>query len=261
MPCQLCGADGVNKSTCPFNPKAANPKSSAHNGKPKNGGKGKGMKPKTKIKVKPPTEAKPKTKIKVKPPTEAKPKTKIKVKPPTEEESEGVTESAYATGLKEAKQLFPNNIKKQQEYMADIVALDMPDVVVLAGDPQREHAKKQKSVILGKKTSIKNKCNLCLRAVNMRNLLGNDTSKWASVAAMCDDCHREIGDFYHSKLPGSEQYKTYHKGDLPATVFIKHGATDDYYNGTMYAGAKYWRDAAMMRSLKSAPTAPAAKHK
>jgi hypothetical protein len=271
MPCTICGAVGVNKSTCPFNLSVISP-SDKHNSAPlqsgleprRDLGLGLGSKPKVKVQA----LVKPKPKPKLKPdllPDKTKQPGQSKVQIPDLAESLSNLSIASSDPVldiatREALTLFPHDKKQQDAYINDVLMLALPLVSVPHDDLPKQRAKERMEDVKKRRTAIKNKCEICLKGIRLRDRLGADTSKWAAVAAMCEACHEEIGNFYHTQLPGSQTYNRYHvKGSLPVDVLLNNGIKNDYYNHTMYEGAKYWRDAAMRRSLLSAPNAPSRK--
>lgn len=247
MRCSICGAEGVTKQTCPFNPEATNPKPLKHNPVPLS------SKVKAKAKASPGTStavavAPPKIKAKIiKPLPKPKPKAKAKAEAKPETSSISI-EAAEA----EARRMFPGDFETQQEYVTDILKLDMPHV------PKDDEVSK---VFLQRKDKLKqtriamaDRCQRCLTSIKARGMLKD--ADWFTVGHLCAECHQHIGTLYHN-TDFKEPYKRYHRGtELPVDQLITHGAKDGYYNATMYDGAKFWAEAAGRRAIKAFPKVP-----
>lgn len=228
MPCSICGAEGTNKSTCPLNPDAKNPNPAKHQASAT------GTKP-----IKPKAKAKPKPKPK-----------KPKAPAPEEEDEDPVTKHAAAVAY--AKKHI-KGIKKQEEYVADVMGLMLPEVHIDATHPTevraRENAKKQEKV--------RDMCELCMRAISQKDSPAKN--KWEAIARICEGCYGAIAEYHKVDPSVRGEFRRYHKGQLPLEVLHKHAARDEYFNATMYDGAKYWHKIGLKHMVQDAPSAPGSK--
>lgn len=221
MVCSECGAPGVTRASCPSNPDCKNPKMRKH----QHGG---ADTPKLKIKAR------------LKP-----------VKPQTVQKAQSLEQAK-----KEAKAMFPKDIKMQDEYVADYLNLLMPKVPKGYDGPsmlakqRQEHAKERRAL-------IEDKCARCLKGINARGSI-KDATTWGKVSTLCNDCHREIEGFYHSDLPDNRAgYSKYHHDKaIPVDALASHGSKNGYYNATMYEGAKHWSGVAARRMSELLPKVP-----
>jgi len=240
MSCTICGAVGVTKQTCPFNPNANHPKPRKHNARPLPGqgigdhGAAVG------VAVRPPIQ-----------------KLKPVLKKPSVGQDMG---QAAASGVDfnrdavqtEAAQMFPGNIALQNEYVADMFKLAVPR------PPQNDEVSRAQRARMTKiaadRAQMADQCARCLRAIRGRALVKPD--QWFGVGQVCDQCHKGIGNLFHEK-EFKEEYRNYHRGEAVSVDDLEaHGAKGNYYNGTMYKGAKYWADAAARRAGAAMPAAP-----
>lgn len=235
MPCcSICGAEGTNKSTCPFNEDAKNPNPTKHNATPKSKAK-----PIATAKVKPVKPVKPIATTKPKPVKPSGPKAPV----PTEDDD---PETKYATAVAYAKKHIKDP-KKQKEYVADVMGLMLPAVHIDATHPTevraRENTKKQKKV--------QDMCELCMKAISLKD--GPGKNKWESIATICEGCYGAIAEYHTVDPHMRSKYKRYHKGQLPLETLKQHAKRDGYFNATMYDGAKYWRDVALKHMIQDIP--------
>lgn len=245
MGCSICGAEGVTKTTCPFNPSASNPKPTKHNRVPRGAdsgpsgaGAGAGAGAMT-------AQPKPKLKAKIK-------------KPSSASASASAASAAGATGFnmkqlqQEAEALFPHDPKTQADYMSDYMGVAMPrvprDDVVSRAHEEVQRALQQKRAAMAKN------CAQCVKGVKLNKMI-KDPAHWLNLSRICDACQRDIGELYHDKN-FKEEYKSYHRGNLPVDQLVAHGSKSGYYNGTMYTGAKYWTDIAARRAGQAMPKPP-----
>lgn len=239
MGCSICGAEGATKQTCPFNPGASNPKPRKHNASP------------LKASPKPVSGMA----VAVKPPVK---KIKAVIKRPAEQDQSKSKLKPRAAGIdldtvsQEAKRLFPGDQATQQQYVADLLSMDMPRAPT--DDIVSKAAKQKQRKIQEKKAMVADRCARCLQAVRARGLVKDH--QWFGVSQVCEECHRGIGDLYHN-TDVKDPYRTYHRGAaVPVDQLVSHGAKDGYYNGTMYEGAKFWANAAARRAASSLPSVP-----
>lgn len=244
MPCVICGAPKVNKSTCPFNPSVANPKPRKHNDAP--------LKPAGTI-----------TKIKaIVKPTE--PQLNEQEKKQYQQYliryGSGASDK-FVDGLKDILRYAFTTLSsaERDQYITESIALlikkDMPSPVVK--DEVSRVAKELDQKANQKKTHIKDKCSLCLRFINNRNR--NTPQQWLYANKVCVDCQDAIGDYYNSNLPGSTKYQRMMSKNKDADTLVKLGQDNDYYNATMYQGAKEWSTYAARRGTTAVPNAPKGK--
>lgn len=236
MGCSICGADGVTKQTCPFNPYSTSAKPRKHNERPL---PGQGHGAATAVAVRPPIQ---------------------KLKPVLKKPSvEGMGQAA-ASAIEfnrdavqtEAAQMFPGNIALQNEYVADMFKLVVPR------PPQNDEVSRAQRARMDKiaadRAQMADQCARCLRAIRGRNLVKPD--QWFGVGQVCDQCHKGIGNLFHEK-DFKEEYRNYHRSEAVSVDDLEaHGAKGNYYNGTMYKGAKYWADVAARRAGAAMPAAP-----
>jgi len=153
----------------------------------------------------------------------------------------------------EAAQMFPGNVALQNEYVADMFRLVAPRPSQNDEVSRAQRARMAK--IAADRAQMVDQCARCLRAIRGRNLI-KDPVQWYGVGQVCDQCHKSIGNLFHEK-EFKEEYRNYHRGDAVSVDDLEaHGAKGNYYNGTMYKGAKYWADAAARRVGEGMPTAP-----
>ena len=235
MGCSICGADGVTKQTCPFNPDATGPKPRKHNARPLSGqGPSSGAAVAVRLQA---------------------PKLKPVLRKPSEIEHGAASTVGFnrdAVQL-EAAQMFPGNIALQNEYVADIFKLAVPRPPQNDEVSQAQRARVAK--IAADRAQMADQCARCLRAIRGRNVI-KDPVQWFGVGQVCDQCHKSIGNLFHEK-EFKEEYHSYHRSEAVSVDDLEaHGAKGNYYNGTMYKGAKYWADAAARRTGAAMPTAP-----
>lgn len=223
MTCTICGAEGVTKLTCPFNPDATNPKPQKHNTTRAGAGAAVGVAqlPKIKAKLKAPATPAP----------------------------------VFSVGSAEveAQRLFPGDLKMQSEYVADMVRMELPRVPV--DDTASKVIQQQQEKLRQTRTTMADRCQRCLKAVSARDILKD--ADWIGVSRVCAECHQLIGALYHDS-DFKEPYNRYHRqsSGLPVDQFLAHGARDGYYNDTMYEGAKFWEGAASRRAVRAFPSVP-----
>ena len=104
--------------------------------------------------------------------------------------------------------------------------------------------------------SISDNCSLCLRFINSKATNKESTMKrWAGIHQICDKCANEIAKQYQKDIKNNthSRYKKYHKSTTAPTLneINLHGSSpnNSYYNSTMYEGARYWSDLALIRRL------------
>lgn len=240
MGCSVCGANGVSRLTCPhYKPalESGNVKPLKHNAVPygATGNSGNMMVP---------ARVGTGTKIAIKPLTGLKVKAKLKVR----------YRDPLRDGEKEAKHMFPGDLKMQQEYVASIMALEMPDVPT--GDIVSQHAKERLDRARDRRMLISSVCERCANLVQ-RYKSSTDSSVWANISGICGQCKDAIGEYYHGGYDDSKNYRKFHKGDtVPLDVMMRQGPQNRYYNATMHHGAKHWSEVGIRRSLSNLPPIP-----
>jgi hypothetical protein len=87
---------------------------------------------------------------------------------------------------------------------------------------------------------------------------GTDPLRWRSIIDHCTKCQAEIASQYEKdQLNNLKRYKKYHR-DLNPTLeeITTHAPKNQYYNATMYDGAKFWSNIAPARLFQSLPKVP-----
>lgn len=148
----------------------------------------------------------------------------------------------------DAQHMFPGDKQRQEDYVNDIISLYFPQVPT--DDKVARYARQK----MEQRANMVNRCQRCLKALRARKLL--KAHDWFTAASLCQECHQKIAELYHD--PGfTETYKKYHKGKIPTMEqLLENGQTNDYYNNTMYTGAKFWADAAARRGAAALPKVP-----
>jgi hypothetical protein len=151
----------------------------------------------------------------------------------------------------DASRLFIGDPKKQDEYIADVIELNFPsaprrDVVA---DTHRQEKEKRKAT----RTAMADHCQRCLKAVKYRGALKDN--EWFQVSQLCETCWKGIGNLFHDS-EFTEPYQKYHHGDLDVDQLIRGGSKNEYYNQTMYDGAKHWAGIASRRGVRAMPSVP-----
>jgi hypothetical protein len=213
-------------------------------------------------------KAKPKASVaKAKPKASvAKPKAKPKAQAATPGPSASLLSDFYAQKEKARKKYPSNQAKRMQyladligidasrldEYEADLIQLDCPTVPFDALSISLEQEKK------GLKDSITENCGECYKFIKGRNMIkSDDDCRWQYMSTVCHNCEEAIGKYYHKKYVDAPEFKTYHKGTGPdIDGLMAHGNKQNYYNGTMYTGAKHWKAVAARRLGSCLPSAP-----
>lgn len=233
MKCSICGADGTNKTTCPFNPESTNTKPEKHNSAPLSAGDDTDVKTKTKTKPKPVFKADPA------PVSKTDPKPAPKAKP------------VLKAGPKPAHPEAPvfKDPKRQEEYEADLVGLMMPHVPVKLRAVNEE---------------LTDRCQQCLRYIKNRNNPLNKITElqaWQHINVLCSGCVRLIDEqIAQDQLDNRARYKAHHKGKaITLSELTEHGPKEDYFNATMREGAQFWAQTAVPRMLSKAPKPPTGK--
>lgn len=239
--CSLCGAEGVNKTSCPFNPDAVNVKPEKHNKKPLPGipiPKPTAGKPtSTKPTAGKPTSTKPRINIPASGTVVVKPSTTIKIKKPSKPEKP----SKPAQGIGYAPDIVSEDSAIQAQYEADYLDLTMPKVPV-------------KQIPIDK--SLTDRCSNCVKLINARDkphLWGGrkDYEIYDAIREYCGQCTNMIAEQYKRDLKaGKKRYKKYHIGPVELSELNKHASKESFYNATMYEGAKHWSNTAAKRSAQ-----------
>lgn len=246
MKCSLCGAPDVNKSSCPLNPKARNPKPDKHNKKTVAVAKPKPAKKPVAVTVAKPKPVK-KPAAATKPRPVKKPVAKPAVKPKSEPD---FSETAIRA---QAKKLFPKDPKKQEEYIADTIRISMP--LVPSHDAVHKAHVEQVRKRDALRASVRKHCELCHKAIRARNLIKPD--QWHKVSAVCHECFSGIEKLYNSGLPDAKKgYAEAGKGSVVAEDIVARGAQNGYYNATMYRGSQRWNEYASKRFGQTLPKIP-----
>ena len=275
MPCSVCGAEGTNKSTCPFSP-GSNPNPAKHNSHPLpgkgsvNAGVVVAVKVPAKLKpvaplmpalkplaplmpaLKPVAPLMPAAKPVVKP---VAPAAKPAVKPvaPLMPAAKPAVKPVAVKSDIPAPPVFAKAPTKYQytqaeldEMEADMVKLSLPSLPVTYEAIDE---------------NIGTHCALCYNYIKV----GKWTSAIGSVGAKmseiefydnmekyCASCANLIATQYQTDaLHNRKRYKTYHEGPLERKTILTHGNKDGYYNHTMQEGAKFWSAAGGRRKSES----------
>ena len=201
--------------------------------------------------------------------TTAKPKTTASAKPKTT--ASGSVLSDFYAKKDQALKKYPSNKTKRTQFLADLLGiephliddyeaslidLDCPNVPIDAISVKYEKEKK------ALEDNITKNCSECYKFIKGRHTIKKeDLDRWQYMSTVCNNCHEAIGKYYHKKYGAAPQYKTYSKTPPGIDDLMNHGAKQNYYNGTMYAGAKHWANVATRRSIAALPAVPTGKPK
>ena len=134
----------------------------------------------------------------------------------------------------EAEKLYPNNIMAQEEHINNyLLEKQMPNVPNSGGIAMQ---------MLAEKESLIFNCRVCHNAIKSHNTLKQH--QWFKVKDVCDACSTQIEQYGRWKDP----YMKY-SDKLTVEDITEHGARNDYFNDTMYRGAKYWAGVATRQAL------------
>lgn len=249
MGCSICGAEGVTKVTCPFNDQAKNPKPTKHNKAPK----GQASRPAAASGA---MTAPLKLKSKLKKPSASASSSSSSSASSKPSSKPSASASSNAFDMRqmqqEAERLFPNDPDTQADYVGKYMYLAAPQVP--KGDAIHKEYEAKKRARQQKRDAMAKQCAQCIKGVKLHKMI-KDPNQWLNLSRICDSCQRSIGELYHDK-DFKEDFKSYHKGNLPMDQLIARGPTSGYYNATMHTGAKYWSGVAARRAGDAMPKPP-----
>ena len=285
MPCSVCGAEGTNKSTCPFSP-GSNPNPAKHNSHPLPG-KG-SVNAGVVVAVKVPAKLKPVAPLMpaLKPLAPLMPALKplaplmpaLKPVAPLMPAAKPVVKPVAPAAKPAVKPVAPLMPAAKPAVKPVAVKSDIPAPPVFAKAPtkyqytQAELDEMEADMVKLSLPSlpvtyeaidenIGTHCALCYNYIKV----GKWTSAIGSVGAKmseiefydnmekyCASCANLIATQYQTDaLHNRKRYKTYHEGPLERKTILTHGNKDGYYNHTMQEGAKFWSAAGGRRKSES----------
>lgn len=237
MPCSICGAVGVNSTTCPHNPNGnhSSPKTPLHNKTPLGSASGMAVMTKPVLpKLRAPTPAAAVLPAAIKP---VLPKLRM---PEVAAEKPVLPKPRAAAAAAVSQQ-------QMQELEADMARLAMPSVPV-----------KYNAI----SPALRERCAGCLQRILTRTLpqnVKNESQTWYDIHKLCEGCAELIATQYQDDLRDNrKRYQQYHRNgsNIELRELSTHGPKGDFFNATMYDGARYWAELGKQRAISRLPTPP-----